>query len=296
MKISVLTPAWNEETHLPEMIQSVIDQSYEDWELLLVDDGSSDGTADVIRRFAELDERVKPVSLGVKMGKTAAFNLAYERSDGEVVCLAGADDVLPSDALQIRASAMAGLEDKKAAGFFKIRTFSDDPKYDGAVIPKGNAGSRSGGSLTVTRAVGDQVFPVPTSLPSEDLWLGQGVEAVAETIVDDPGIVLNYRIHPGNTNPRHLPFEQLNEHTRKRAVAMKMLLEQRQFELPVEQRCRLELLWQAEEYRYRGKTMEILRLRRLPLIDRLAVAQASSPALRTLRTKLYRFTTGWRGR
>jgi teichuronic acid biosynthesis glycosyltransferase TuaG len=84
MKISILTPAYNEERHLPAMIESVQSQAHDDWQLLLVDDGSNDRTAEIIQDFAATDERIVPVSLRERFGKVEAFNRAAAAADGQV--------------------------------------------------------------------------------------------------------------------------------------------------------------------------------------------------------------------
>ena len=57
--VSVIMPAYNTEKFIGESIQSVRDQTYANWELLVVDDGSTDQTADIIRQHATQDARVK---------------------------------------------------------------------------------------------------------------------------------------------------------------------------------------------------------------------------------------------
>jgi len=62
--ISIIAPIFNELDNLPilyQRIREVMDSSRDSWELVMVDDGSSDGSTDIIRGFAEQDERVRPV-------------------------------------------------------------------------------------------------------------------------------------------------------------------------------------------------------------------------------------------
>lgn len=56
--ISVVMPSHNAEKYISEAIQSVISQTYENWELLVIDDGSTDSTADIVRQFSKIDSRV----------------------------------------------------------------------------------------------------------------------------------------------------------------------------------------------------------------------------------------------
>src|SRR5580765_8179316 len=60
--VSILTPAYNSAAFIAETIESVLQQTWSDFELLIVDDGSSDGTLDVVRAFARRDARVKSFS------------------------------------------------------------------------------------------------------------------------------------------------------------------------------------------------------------------------------------------
>ena len=59
MKISVIVPVYNAEKFLNKCIDSVVKQSYTDWELLLIDDGSSDGSAKIIESACEMDARIR---------------------------------------------------------------------------------------------------------------------------------------------------------------------------------------------------------------------------------------------
>jgi len=82
--VSVIMPAYNTEKFIGESIQSVVDQTYTNWELLVVDDGSTDKTADIIRSFAAQDSRVK--YLFQQNGRQAkARNTAIEHSHGKSV-------------------------------------------------------------------------------------------------------------------------------------------------------------------------------------------------------------------
>ena len=85
-------PAYNTEKFIGESIQSVIDQTYANWELLVVDDGSTDKTADIIRAFAAQDNRVK--YLFQQNGRQAkARNTAIEHSQGTLIAFLDADDL-----------------------------------------------------------------------------------------------------------------------------------------------------------------------------------------------------------
>src|SRR5687767_15367714 len=103
--VSVIMPAYNTEKFIGESIQSVVDQTYANWELLIVDDGSTDKTADIIRQHAALDSRVK--YLFQQNGRQAkARNLSIEHSQGTLIAFLDADDLWLPEKLERQLQAL----------------------------------------------------------------------------------------------------------------------------------------------------------------------------------------------
>ena len=96
-KVSVVIPTYNYARFLGEAIQSVLDQTFDDFELIIVDDGSTDNTKEVVASFA--DPRVKYI-YQENRGVCAAQNTGIQASIGEYIALLGADDVLLENALE----------------------------------------------------------------------------------------------------------------------------------------------------------------------------------------------------
>lgn len=94
---SIVMPAFNAEAYIREAIQSVLSQSFSSWELIVVDDGSHDGTVQIIREFE--DSRIHLVQQENK-GVGAARNRGISQSIGRIICFLDADDKLICDALQ----------------------------------------------------------------------------------------------------------------------------------------------------------------------------------------------------
>ena len=92
VRVSVFMPVYNGERYLAEAVQSVLDQSYRDLEFVAVDDGSTDGSAKILKSFADRDARVRFVSRPNK-GAAAASNEALSMCVGEFVARLDADDV-----------------------------------------------------------------------------------------------------------------------------------------------------------------------------------------------------------
>ncbi len=92
--ISVIAPIFNELENLPELyprLRDVLDQSGETWELILVDDGSTDGSTNVIRKLAENDQRVRPVIFARNFGHQIAVTAGMDYSRGSAVVIIDSD-------------------------------------------------------------------------------------------------------------------------------------------------------------------------------------------------------------
>lgn len=276
--ISILSPVRDEARYIDEMVRSVLAQTHTDWELLFVDDGSADETPRKIAEAAARDARIRVVARGGRPGKVAAFNAAYAASRGPIIILLSGDDTLPRDSLQTRRGAFAAADlTAPVVAFFKIRTISEDPREHGRVIPRGPGPSFSGGSITLTRPLAEALFPIEPDLVAEDLWLGWGARGMAERVYHSPAVVLNYRIHDGNSNPRHLPFGEMTEALHVRYRAWESLLRTDRLSLTPAVRAQVDALWTAECLRRSKRTLALLFLRGLPLVKRLEMVSISTP-------------------
>jgi glycosyltransferase involved in cell wall biosynthesis len=94
-KVSVIVPIYNQLPFIRETVESVLGQDYANVELVLSDDGSTDGTQDVLREYSARDpERVKVVASEHNTGIAGAFNRALEAHSGEYIAWLGGDDVM----------------------------------------------------------------------------------------------------------------------------------------------------------------------------------------------------------
>lgn len=91
--ISIIIPVYNVKAYLAECIESVIQQTYQNIEILLVDDGSTDGSADICDEFGRKDTRVK-VFHKVNGGVASARNYGLVRAEGKLIGFVDADDML----------------------------------------------------------------------------------------------------------------------------------------------------------------------------------------------------------
>jgi glycosyltransferase involved in cell wall biosynthesis len=101
--VSIITPYLNSEAHIGEAIASVRSQTFKDWELLLINDGSTDGSIAIAVAAAAVDERVKLVDrpVGAKRGAAAARNAGLSIATGDFIAFLDADDLFEADKLGI---------------------------------------------------------------------------------------------------------------------------------------------------------------------------------------------------
>ncbi|WP_227937213.1 glycosyltransferase family 2 protein [Alkalihalobacillus deserti] len=91
--VTVVTAAFNCEKFIGETIQSVQNQTYENWEMILVDDYSTDGTLDVLQRYAAEDDRIKVMVLEENSGAAVARNKALNSAKSKYVAFLDSDDL-----------------------------------------------------------------------------------------------------------------------------------------------------------------------------------------------------------
>ena len=105
--VSIIIPVYNRLTYLPDTFESVYNQTYKKWEIVAVDDGSTDGSFDWLINEANLDKRISVVKndSGIK-GPSAARNLGLKYAIGEYVVFLDSDDLLETFCLMQRVNVM----------------------------------------------------------------------------------------------------------------------------------------------------------------------------------------------
>ena len=99
-KVSIIIPVYNAEKAVRRCVDSVLDQEYTDFELLLMDDGSKDGSPAILDEYAEKDERVRVVHKE-NSGVSATRNMALDMARGDWVQFLDADDWITKDATKL---------------------------------------------------------------------------------------------------------------------------------------------------------------------------------------------------
>ena len=98
-KISVIIPIYNTEEYIEECILSIVNQTFSDFEVICIDDGSTDDTLNILNRFASEDDRIKIIHLNQNYGVSYARNIGLNEAKGDYVLFIDSDDFLEYNAL-----------------------------------------------------------------------------------------------------------------------------------------------------------------------------------------------------
>src|SRR6516164_10769129 len=99
-KLSVGLPVYNGENYLAEAIEALLGQSYEDFELIISDNASTDGTADICRRYEKQDSRIRYIRQPLNIGLAPNHNFVFRQARGELFKWASHDDLYARDLLK----------------------------------------------------------------------------------------------------------------------------------------------------------------------------------------------------
>ena len=100
--VSIITPSYNSEQYIGQMIESIIAQTYSNWELLITDDCSTDNSYSIIQSYADKDSRIKLFKLSTNSGAGVARNKSIEHAKGRYIAFCDSDDWWLPNKLQIQ--------------------------------------------------------------------------------------------------------------------------------------------------------------------------------------------------
>ena len=268
MLISVLMAVKNECVHIESAIQSIQRQNVENIEIIVIDDGSTDSTVEIIKSIALTDGRIifdnNPTS-----GKVSAFKHGYRLAQGECIALFAGDDIMPLDSLAKRMNDMQNME-SPARLMSKIQVLSEDKRIDGILIPKRKGrGNPSGASIMFDRAAAKYLMDIPDSLPNEDTWMDFCLTYLPMLHVkshDD--VACLWRVHSGNSITIKDDYQTFNKKFSKRMNVIDEFLNKYKEILPIDRIAYLKNLSCAENYRRKGDWLDIL-FAKITLSDKL---------------------------
>lgn len=100
VKISIITPTHNSQSYVIETIYSVINQTYQNWEWIIIDDYSNDGTRNILRKVSENDSRIKILYNECRLGAGASRNKGIKIASGNYLTFIDSDDLWDHDRLE----------------------------------------------------------------------------------------------------------------------------------------------------------------------------------------------------
>ncbi len=98
--VSIITPTYNCARFIGETIESIQAQTYTDWELIIVDDCSTDNTAEIVGKYSAIDSRIKYYCLDMNSGAAVARTTAMDYADGQYMAFCDSDDLWMHDKLE----------------------------------------------------------------------------------------------------------------------------------------------------------------------------------------------------
>ncbi len=287
-QVSILMAVLNGEPYIKQTIESIIKQIHRNWELIVINNGSTDNTVSIVKAFALEDERVKLLNMP-KPGKIEAYNRGFESSTGDLIAFIGADDILPEDSVSLR------IESLKNDNYFStclLQTFSALPKHDGLIFPKNKMlPNYSGGSILFSKKIGSMIFPIPLELPNEDTWSSLYLRAFAVN-KHIPSPLYLYRIHSNNTYGYGSSFEKKRQGFFKRMKAYKLFYAKHKHENNPFIKNYVFNYIQATEYSQEKKVLPLLFLPSLSMVEKLKFIMFANKFLFWFRNYFFKLFSG----
>ncbi len=131
-KVSIITPVYNSGEYIYDTINSVLAQTYTNWEMIIVDDCSTDNTRQIAECFCKKDERIKLIKHTKNQGVATARNTALENASGEYIAFLDGDDLWSEKKLEKQVAFME--ENGYVLTYTAYQKFSSDSKAKSKVI------------------------------------------------------------------------------------------------------------------------------------------------------------------
>lgn len=152
--ISIIVPVYNREKLVAETLESVIAQTYQNWECIIVDDGSTDNTWQVLEEFAKRDEKISIFNRDSEpKGAPTCRNIGIEKSNGDYLMFLDSDDLLLNSCLEYRI---------EKASFYK--------NYDAVIFPTGVFKNKIGDSDIVWNQLSIETEDIVRFLRQDMPW------------------------------------------------------------------------------------------------------------------------------
>lgn len=131
--VSIIMPAYNAESYIASAIDSILNQSYQNWELLVVNDASADTTGKIVQEIQKKDPRITLLTNAANMGIAGSRNVALENAKGRFIAFLDSDDLWLPEKLDTQLAFM--VESGAAITYSGYTRIDEHGKYLGTVKP-----------------------------------------------------------------------------------------------------------------------------------------------------------------
>ncbi len=200
--VSVLTTAFNRESYIAQAIESVMNQTYSNWELIVLDDCSTDSTVKIAKTFAENDKRINVYINEINLGDYPNRNRAVSLSKGSLIVFVDSDDMIKPSAISHIVNLFLKFPDSS------FMTLNRDKFYKNEIMVSSNDFVRRSfynhsnlhfgpGATVIKKTFFDEIGGFPTKYgPANDMFYN--IKAASNSpIILCKMEYLDYRIHEG---------------------------------------------------------------------------------------------------
>jgi glycosyltransferase involved in cell wall biosynthesis len=150
--ISIIVPVYNVEKYLEECLDSILSQSFADFELICVDDGSTDGSPEILRKYADRDDRIKIIAQANR-GSGAARNAGMEAARGDYIVFIDSDDFIEPELLA-KFARVISEHPKINLIEYRLNLYRDGMKIPDDWIDRGGSGIKRSDAEDIMRMTG----------------------------------------------------------------------------------------------------------------------------------------------
>jgi len=273
--VSVLIANYNYGMYIGEAIESVLNQTYQNFEIIICDDGSTDNSLEVVEHWAKLDKRVKYIAKE-NGGVASALNACYSLSEGQIICFLDADDIFVRNKIAVVVESFH----KNLGGFLihPVQQISEAKEFLGiypifSSLPNGwiaNVLLDAGGviefppvsGLSLRKEVAELIFPLNTAFRTNADGIIQRIAPLVTEVISLQDALALRRVHSQNITYVKRITPQVIE--REIEIGRRLWDEQRRFLLTYREPC-AELLKPYEtSFSFVANTYLLQRLNREP--------------------------------
>jgi len=226
--ISIAMCTYNGERFIKEQINSILNQTFDDFELIITDDGSSDDTVEIVKNYQLIDSRIKLFKNETNLGFVKNFEKAISLCEGEYIALADQDDIWKENKLEmfineikdnilIYSDAILIDDNSKEIGKELIRPTNNlvKGKCNKAFL---HANCISGNTLMFKKELTKYILPIPKDISFHDIWIAFVASTYASITYTNESMTYYRRYAQQVTKTREKDYRSFFDRLKKKTV------------------------------------------------------------------------------